>query len=71
MKIDESIHQLQKTIGVKPKWEKDLIETDSHLQTYLKWKEQKYVPDNMCDELYSTRLNYLKGCSISEKTTKP
>ena len=71
MKIDESIYQLQKTIGVRPKWEKDLIETDTHLQTYLEWKKQKYVPDSMCDELYSTRLNYLKGIPSLRKNTEP
>jgi len=61
MKIDYIIYSVQHSIGIKPKWEAELIESDPHLQTYKGWMKKDGVCKKKCDELYHNRLNFLKG----------
>jgi hypothetical protein len=61
MKIEHLLYELQHRIGIIPKWEKKLIEKDSHLKMFLKWKKSKLCSSQQCEELYHNRLNYLKG----------
>ena len=60
MKIDYIIYSVQHAVGHQPKWERDLIESDTHLKTYKLWMG-KLTCKKKCDELYHNRLNYLKG----------
>lgn len=61
MKILYIIYIIQHTIGIQPKWEKKLIQSDTQLQTYKSWMENDKVCSQTCDELYHNRLNFLKG----------
>ena len=61
MKISYLIYITQHTIGIQPKWETNLIESDTHLQTYKRWMRNEKVCKKKCDELYHNRLNFLKG----------
>ena len=60
MKIDYIIYSVQHAVGHEPKWERDLIESDTHLKTFKTWMG-KMTCKKKCDELYHNRLNYLKG----------
>jgi len=60
MKLSKFIYTIQHNIGISPKWERDLIKTDTHLKTYKLWMkgcECRYL----AHQLYHNRLNYLKG----------
>ena len=59
--MDELIYQIQHTFGISPKWERNLINSDSHLKMFLEWKKSGKCCPRKCDELYHNRLNYLKG----------
>jgi hypothetical protein len=61
MKVKHLVYELQHKMGIQPKWERDLIQRDEILQTFLEWKESKMCCPSKCDELYHNRLNYLKG----------
>jgi hypothetical protein len=61
MKIQHLIYEIQHSVGIQPKWETNLIESDEHLKTFLSWKESKICCPSKCEELYHNRLNYLKG----------
>ena len=62
-KISYIIYSVQHAIGHQPKWERELIESDTHLQVYKLWMSKMSCP-TLCkktDELYHNRLNFLKG----------
>jgi hypothetical protein len=60
MRIEYFIYVIQHNFGIQPKWERDLIENDTHLKTYKRW--MRVTNDcSCCHELYHNRLNYLKG----------
>jgi hypothetical protein len=61
MKIDYIIYSVQHSIGIQPKWETKLIESDTHLKTYKGWMSKERICKKKCDELYHNRLNFLKG----------
>ena len=60
MKTSYFIYIILHNFGIQPKWEKELIEKDTHLKLYKLWMK-KNVCKRKCDELYHNRLNYLKG----------
>jgi len=56
------IYIIQHSVGVSPKWERDLVEKDEHLKTFKRWMIRK--ANCRCESshsLYHNRLNYLKG----------
>jgi hypothetical protein len=61
MKIKHLIYEIQHSVGIQPQWETELIEGDTHLKTFLKWKKSKIGCSQKCEQLYHNRLNYLKG----------
>ena len=60
MKISYFIYIIQHNFGIQPKWERDLIERDTHLKTFKRWMSTTN-DCNCCHKLYHNRLNYLKG----------
>ena len=61
MKVKKLIYEIQHNIGIEPKWERDLIDSDTYLKMFLQWRESGKCCPSKCDELYHNRLNYLKG----------
>lgn len=61
MNFDYLIYGAHRFFGIRPKWERNLIQRDYQLRTYLKWKRSKKCSNIKCDELYYNRLSYLKG----------
>jgi hypothetical protein len=46
-------------LGIQPKWERDLLQTDEKLKVYKEFKDK-----GMCSTLYYLRINFLKGWTI-------
>jgi hypothetical protein len=61
MRADYLIYIIQHKIGIQPKWERDLIQKDKHLQTFLSWMEKRKPFCKHSHSLYHNRLNFLKG----------
>jgi len=61
MKIEHIIYEIQHKVGIKPKWERELISEDYQLRIFLEWKRNKRCCPHKCEQLYHNRLNYLKG----------
>jgi len=61
MKIEHLVYEIQHSIGIEPKWERELIEEDSHLKMFKEWRKSGKCCKSKCEELYHNRLNYLKG----------
>jgi len=59
--ISYFIYIIQHNVGIQPKWERDLIEKDLHLQTFKRWMIKTNFKCKSSHFLYHNRLNYLKG----------
>lgn len=55
-KFEQWVYQIQTRLGIHPKWETDLIQTDDKLKMYKDLKDK-----GICSRLYDLRINYLKG----------
>lgn len=55
-KFERLVYFIQTKLGIHPKWETDLIQTDDKLKMYKKLKD-----NGICSTLYDLRINYLKG----------
>jgi hypothetical protein len=58
-RLERFIYQIQSRLGIRPKWETELLETDDKLKTYKEFKDR-----GMCSTLYYLRINFLKGWTI-------
>jgi hypothetical protein len=58
-RLERFIYQIQSRLGIRPKWEKELLETDDTLKAYKEFKDR-----GMCSTLYYLRINFLKGWTI-------
>ena len=54
--LNKLIYQFQTRLGIHPKWEKDLVQSDDTLKVYKQFKDK-----GMCSRLYYLRINFLKG----------
>lgn len=54
--LNKLIYQFQIQLGIEPKWEKDLVQSDDTLKVYKQFKDK-----GMCSRLYYLRINFLKG----------
>jgi len=61
MKISYFIYSIQHNLGISPKWERDLIQKDTHLKLFRSWMKRTNNQCTECHELYHNRLNYLMG----------
>jgi hypothetical protein len=61
MDLEYILYNIQHSFGIQPKWERELIKGDLHLQTFLQWKKSNKCCKDVCEKLYHNRLNYLKG----------
>jgi hypothetical protein len=55
-RVEKLIYQIQTRLGIHPKWEKELVESDETLRIYKEFKDR-----GMCSRLYYLRINFLKG----------
>jgi hypothetical protein len=55
-RIEKLIYRIQTRLGIHPKWEKELVESDETLKLYKEFKDR-----GMCNRLYYLRINFLKG----------
>jgi len=54
--IKKLVFRIQTRLGIHPKWETELIESDETLRIYREFKDK-----GMCSRLYYLRINFLKG----------
>jgi hypothetical protein len=59
--LNKALFEITSSLGIHPKWERDLLQTDYHLQTYKRWQESNKCSYNCCRELYYNRIQFLKG----------
>ena len=60
--LNKALFEFTSSLGIHPKWERELVESDYHLQTYKRWLEKPNVMcTHKCKELYYNRISYLKG----------
>jgi hypothetical protein len=55
-RVEKLIYQIQIRLGIHPKWERELVESDETLRIYKEFKDR-----GMCSRLYYLRINFLKG----------
>jgi hypothetical protein len=58
-RLERFIYEIQSRLGIQPKWERDLLQTDDRLKAYKEFKDK-----GMCSTLYYLRINFLKGWMI-------
>ena len=59
--LNKALFEITSSLGIHPKWEKELVESDYYLQTYKRWEESNKCCPSKCKELYHNRISYLKG----------
>lgn len=59
--LNKALFEITSSLGIHPKWEKELVESDYHLQTYKRWEESNAMCSYKCKDLYLNRISYLKG----------
>ena len=59
--LNKVLFEITSSLGIHPKWERELIEKDYHLQTFKRWEESDVMCTHKCKELYYNRISYLKG----------
>ena len=56
VELQRLVYKIQTKLGIHPKWESHLINTDTKLKVYKELKDK-----GICSRLYYLRINYLKG----------
>jgi hypothetical protein len=56
VELQRLVYKIQTKLGIHPKWENNLINTDAKLKVYKELKDK-----GICSRLYYLRINYLKG----------
>ena len=59
--LNKALFEITSSLGIHPKWERDLLQTDYHLQTYKRWEHTNKCCPSKCRELYLNRIQFLKG----------